>query len=147
MTKVPCAVRPFVDVCVPFPSKNLSQREFVGPVIFFIRFVPGGPKNKRQRAVPPDDVEIVHREILFSPVARGSDNRLVFADHLLEIFYCFQTDVILRIPEIHKRAGISAVLRNDYFDGAIWIDVRSNGRFATSGQEQCNARCEKTQSQ
>ena len=56
----------------------------------------------------------------------------MFADHLLEIFDCFQSNIVLRIPEIHERAGVSAVLRNDYFDGAIWIDFCHCGMLPTS---------------
>ena len=139
MTKVPCAVRPFVDVCVPFPSKNLSQREFVWPVIFFIRFVPGRPKNKRQRAVPPDDVEIVHREILFTPVARRNNDRLVFADHLFEIFDRLQGHIVLLIAKIHKSARVNSVVGNNHLHRAVRIDARSRrGLFACS-EEHCYA--------
>ena len=70
MPKISRRVSPFVDVCVAFSRKDLSQTELVRSVIFLVRPVPGRPENKRQRAVPPDYIEIVHGEILFSPIAR-----------------------------------------------------------------------------
>src|SRR6266446_9833758 len=124
MTKIAGRVRPLVDVSVPLACKNLSQTEFVWPVIFLIRLVPGRPKNKRQRAVPPDDIEIVHGKILFSPITRRSDDRLVFTHHLLKVFDHLQTYVILRVAKIHEGARISATLGNHHLDWTIWIDLR-----------------------
>src|SRR5207249_9218800 len=85
VAKIPGCVSPLVDVCIPLSGKNLSQTELVRAAIFLVRPVPWRPENQRQRAVPPNDVEIVGREILFSPIARRSDDGLMFSDHLLEI--------------------------------------------------------------
>ena len=145
MAKLARRVGPFINVGVPLACEDLSQTELVRPVIFLIRLVPRRPKNERQRAVPPDNVEIVHGKILFSPVARRSDDRLVLAHHLLEILDRLQRDVVLRISEIHKRTRVSAVLGNHHLDGAIRIDLRDRDVLAASDQrkaqsDQCNDR-------
>src|SRR6266403_4487097 len=122
MTKIAGRIRPLVDVSVPLACKNLSQTEFVWPVIFLVRLVPGRPKYKRQRAVPPDDIEIVDRKILFSPITRRSDDSLMFSYHLLKVLDHLQTDVILCVAKIHKRARVQPMLGNHDLNGAIWID-------------------------
>jgi hypothetical protein len=124
MTKVARSVGPFIDVGVPLACQNLSQIEFVRPVILLVWLVPWRPKNEWQRAVAPNDVEIVHGKILFSPITRRSNDGLVFAHHLLEVFDCLQRDIVFCVAKIHERAGVSAVLRNNYFDWTIWIDAR-----------------------
>src|SRR5215467_3601158 len=101
MTKVSSGIRPFIDVGVPIACKNLSQTELVRPMIFLVGSVPWRPKNKRQRAVAPDDVEIIHGKILFSPVTRRSNDCLMFAHHLLEIFDRLQSYIVFFITKIH----------------------------------------------
>jgi hypothetical protein len=48
----------------------------------------------------------------------------MFADHLLKILDCLQSDVILRVAKIHERAGICAMFRNHHLDRAVRIDLR-----------------------
>src|SRR5713101_9359519 len=124
MTKIPCGVAPLVDVRVPLTGKDLGQTKLVRPMIFFVGPVPRGPKNKRQRAVPPNYIEIVDGKILFSPVTGRSDDGLMFAHHLLKILDCLQSDVVLRVAKIHERAGVYAMSRNHQLDRAVWIDMR-----------------------
>ncbi len=85
MSKLARGVRPLVDVAVPFPGDNVDQTETIRAVILLVRLVPGRPKKKRQRAMPPYEIEIRGRKILLTPVTRRSDNGLMFADHLLEV--------------------------------------------------------------
>ena len=70
--------------------------------------------------------------ILFSPVARRNDDSLMLADHLLEVFDCFERHVVLRIAKIHERARVSAVIRNHDLDRAVRIDSRNGSMFAAS---------------
>src|SRR4029450_6083113 len=106
VAKIPSRVSPLVDVPTPLPRKNLSQTELVRPAIFLVRLAPGRPENQRQRAVPPNDVEIVGRKILFSPVARRNDEGLMFSHHLPELLDRFERHVVLRIAKIHERARV-----------------------------------------
>ena len=46
----------------------------------------------------------------------------MFADHLLEIFDCLQSDVVLGVAKIHERPGVSTMFRNHYLDRTIAID-------------------------
>src|SRR5207248_10930028 len=85
MTKIPCGVAPLVDVRVPPARNNRGQTKLVRPMILLIGPVPWRPKHKRQRTVPPDDIEIVHGEILFSPVTGRRNDGLMLPDHLLEL--------------------------------------------------------------
>src|SRR6266568_2636361 len=145
MTKFSSRVGPLVDVGIPLACKNLSQTELVRPVIFLVGFVPRRPKNKRQRPVSPDDVEIVHGKILFSPIARRSDDCLMFAHHLLEVFDFLETDVILPFAKIHECARVSSVLGNHHLDWAVWIDLRDRDVLTASSDSQshcnrCNSR-------
>src|SRR5215467_2619984 len=117
MPKIACRVSPFVNVCVPLARKDLSQTELVRSMIFLVRFVPWRPENKRQRAMPPDHVEIIHGEILLSPIARRSDDGLMFSHHVLKILDRLQGDIILSISEIHEGTGVTAVLRNSHLYG------------------------------
>ena len=80
--------------------------------------------------MPPNDVEIAGRKILFSPVARRNDDGLVFSYHLLEILDRFERHVVLRIAKIHERARVSAVIRNHDLDRAVRIDSRNGSMFA-----------------
>jgi hypothetical protein len=125
MAKIPGRVSPLVDVCVPFAGKDLSQTKLVRAVIFLVGLVPRRPEYQRQRAVPPNDIEIVGRKILFSPVARRNDDGLMFSHHLLEILDRFERHVVLRIAKIHERARVSAVIRNHDLDRAVRIDSRN----------------------
>src|SRR5438105_364057 len=99
MTKFSGSVCPLVDVGVPFACDNLSQTELVRRAIFLIRLVPRRPKNKRQRPVPPDDIEIVHGKILFTPIAGRSDDGLMFAHHLLEVLDRLQRYIVLFVSK------------------------------------------------
>src|SRR5262245_51645002 len=112
MTKIARGIGPFIDVRVPSAGKDLGQTELVRPVIFFIRLVPRRPKNKRHRTVPPNDVKIVHGKILFSPVTGRRDEGLMFANHLLEIIDCLESNVVFRVAKIHKRPRVRPMLRN-----------------------------------
>src|SRR6185295_15299727 len=96
MAKIPGGISPFIDVCIPFSRKNFSQTELVRAVIFLVGLVPRRPEYQRQRAVPPNDVEIAGSKILFSPVARRNDDSLVFPYHLFEILDRFERHVVLR---------------------------------------------------
>jgi hypothetical protein len=80
--------------------------------------------------VPPNDVEIVGRKILFSPVARRNDDGLMFSHHLLEIFDRFERHVVLRVAKIHERARVSAAIGNHDLDSAVRIDFRNGSMFA-----------------
>ena len=139
MIKVSSGVRPVVDVGVPLACKDLSQTELVRPVIFLVRLVPWRPKNKWQRTVPPNDIEIVHRKILFSPIARRRDDRLVFTHHLFKVLDHLETDVILFVTKIHERTRVSTALGNDRLHGAIWIDVRNRDVLSASDQRQAKS--------
>ena len=62
----------------------------------------------------------------------------MFADHLLEILDHLQRDVVFFVPEIHERAGVSAMFRNNDFDRAVWIDLRAcQITSLTCGQSDC----------
>ena len=136
MTKVASGVRPFIDVEVPLPREDLSQAELVRSVVFLIRFVPGRPKHKRQRTVTPNDIEIVHRKILLSPIAGRRDDGLMFADHLLEIFDHLQGHVVLGVAKIHECPGVSAVLGDGYLNRTIPIDACSSRGLLACCDEQ-----------
>src|SRR6185369_4916225 len=116
--------------------KDLSQTKLVRSAIFLVRLVPRRPENQRQRAVPPNDVEIVCRKILFSPVARRNDDSLMLADHLLEVFDCFERHVVLRIAKIHERARVNAMIRNHDLDRAGRIASRNGSMFAASRERE-----------
>src|SRR5713101_978893 len=124
MTECARRVGPLVDVIIPFSRDDVVEIEFVRSAILRVRFVPWRPKNERERTVPPNDIEICGREILLTPIARGGDNGLVFADHRLEIFNHFERDVVLLVAEIHKRAGVRAMRGDDDLNRTIWIDMR-----------------------
>src|SRR4030095_4882931 len=132
VAKIPGRISPLIVVCIPLSCKDLSQTELVRAAIFLVRLVPRRPENQRQRAVSPNDVEIVCRKILFSPVARRNDDSLMLADHLLEVFDCFERHVVLRIAKIHERARVNAVIRNHDLDRAVRIDSRNGSMFAAS---------------
>src|SRR6266849_935014 len=72
--------------------------------------------------MPPDDVQVCSRKTLFTPVARRSDDRLMFADHRLEIFDRLDRDSVLRVAKIHERTGVSAMLGDHYFHRCIGIN-------------------------
>jgi len=95
-------------------------------MILLIGLVPGRPKHERQRTVSPNDIEVAHGKILFSPVTGRSDDGLVFAHHLLKILDCLKRDVILLVAKIHECTGISALLGNHYLDRFVRIDLRDN---------------------
>src|SRR5207245_5154496 len=94
MTKIPRGVGPLVDVGVPLACEYLGQAKLVRPAIFLVRLVPWRPKNQWQRAVSPDHIEIIHGEILFSPITRRSDDPLMFSHHLLEVLDRLQRPVV-----------------------------------------------------
>src|SRR5215831_14012004 len=126
MTKTSRSIRPHVDVRVPPAGKNFGQTEFVRRMILRIWLVPWGPKDQRQRTVPPNDVEITYWKILFSPITRRSDDSLVFAHHLLKILDCLEGHVILFVAKIHKRAGVCTSLGEHNFNRAIRINFRDS---------------------
>src|SRR5207247_1264569 len=68
MTNLARCITPLVDVAVPFSRENLEQAEAVGPAILFVWPVPGRPKDKRQRTVSPDEIQIRRGKTLFAPV-------------------------------------------------------------------------------
>ena len=115
-------IAPLVDVAVPFAGENFVQAEFVGPAVLRVGTIPRRPKNERQRAVPPDDIEIPRRETLFAPVTRRSNNRLVFAHHVLEFLDRLERHFIFRVAEIHERAGVGALGRQQDFYRRVGID-------------------------
>jgi hypothetical protein len=74
----------------------------------------------------PDHLQVSRRKILLSPVAGGSDNRLVFPDHLFKVLDRLERNGILRFTEIDEGAGISAFLRQHHFDCSIAIERSRN---------------------
>src|SRR5678815_1602490 len=82
--------------------------------------------------MPPNDIKVVCRKILFSPVARRNDDGLMFSHHLLEILDRFERHVVLRIAKIHERARVNAMIRNHDLDLAVRIDSRNGSMFAAS---------------
>jgi hypothetical protein len=58
----------------------------------------------------------------------------MFADHRLEIFHHFERDRVFGVAEIHERAGISAMIRKDYLDRAVWIDFELCGLLPTANE-------------
>jgi len=75
---------------------------------------------------------------LLTPIARRRDDRLMFADHLLEILDHLQRDVVFFVPKIHERAGVSAMFRNNDLDRAVWINLRAcQITSLTCGQNDC----------
>src|SRR4030095_10902250 len=133
VTKTPRGIAPFVDVRVPFAGKNLGQTELVRSVVFLIRPVPRRPKHKRQRTVPPDDIEIVRGKILFSPVTGRRDDGLMFTHHLLKILDRLESDIVLRVAKIHERPGVCAMFSNHHLDRAVRIDWRN--RYASTASD------------
>ena len=73
----------------------------------------------------PDDIEIRSWKTLFSPIARRSDDRLMLANHLFEIFDCLQSDVVLFVAEIEIGSGVGSLVRNYDFDRLIRIGARN----------------------
>src|SRR5260370_11361156 len=139
MTKVQTPVGPLVDVSIPRPGNDLVQIKLARPAIFFIGFVPRRPENERQRTVSPNDIQIVRRETLLAPIARGSNDGLMFADHCLEILDHFQRHVIFLVTEIHERAGVSAMFGNHNLNGTIGIDGGNRRTLVASSE--CQTRC------
>src|SRR5439155_2590138 len=68
MAKRSGGISPLIDVCIPLAGEDLVQTELIRPAILFIWLVPGRPEHQWQRAVPPNDIEIVGGKILFSPI-------------------------------------------------------------------------------
>src|SRR5215467_442299 len=54
----------------------------------------------------------------------------MFSHHLFEVLDCFERDIVLSVAKIHKRAGVSSVLWNHYFDWTVRINLRNGGTFA-----------------
>ena len=48
----------------------------------------------------------------------------MFSHHLFKILDRLERHIILSIPEIHKRTGISAMLRDRHLDRSVRIDLR-----------------------
>ena len=99
-----------------FPQESQSNRT-CRAAIFLVRLVPRRPKTRGSDPCRQIDIEIVGRKILFSPVARRNDDRLLCLPTIfLEIFDRFERHVVLRIAKIHERARVNAVIRNHDFD-------------------------------
>src|SRR6476646_3260583 len=104
--------------------------------VLFIRPVPGRPEDQRQRVMLPDDIEVFDWKILFAPVARRGDDRLVLAHHGFEIFDSLQRDILLRLAKINERPCISPVLRDHHLDGGVAIDLFGPGSLMARWQSQ-----------
>ena len=122
LAKFARGIAPLVDVGVPLAGDDFIQAEFVRPAILGVRPVPRRPEDERHRAVPPDHIQIPGRETLFSPVTRGSNDRLVFADHRFELLDHLEGHVVFRVSEIHERAGVSAVGREQDLHRCVEIN-------------------------
>src|SRR5262249_7940209 len=115
MTKFSRAIRPIVDITIPFAGEDRFQTKTIRSLALFVRPIPRGPEDQGERAVTPDHAQIGCGETLFTPVAGGSDDRLVLGDHFLELLDRFECDGILRFAEIDIGASVNAVFRQDYF--------------------------------
>src|SRR4030095_17261805 len=67
----------------------------------------------------------------------------MFSHPPLEILDRLERHIILSIPEIHERTGVSAVIRNHDFDRTVWIDLRPRRRLAAPGHYECKSQCDK----
>ena len=65
---------------------------------------------------------------MLPPVTRRRNDRLMFADHLLEILDHLQRDVVFFLAEIDKRARVRAAFGNDNFDRTVRINPRRFNR-------------------
>ena len=84
--------------------------------------------------MPPDEVEIGGGKALFAPVAGGGDDRLVFADHLFEIFDLLDRHRVLVIAKVDIGARVGALLRDGKRHRAIVF--RRRGGSVTGSQEE-----------
>src|SRR5207249_1376986 len=122
MTKRPRSISPLVDISVPFPSDDVVEIKLIGAAILFVGPVPGRPENERQGAVSPNHVQICRWETLLTPITRWRDDRLMFANHCLEILDDLQRHIVFLVSKIHERPCICTVFGNHDFNTAVWID-------------------------
>ena len=69
---------------------------------------------------------------MLAPIARGSDDGLMFADHRLEILDHFQPHVVFLVAEIHERAGVGAMLGNHNLNRTIGVGSGCGRLFLTA---------------
>src|SRR5206468_11337837 len=113
LAELPGGVTPLIDVGIPRSPDDGVEAKFIWTATLFIRTVPRRPKDQWQRAMTPDHIQVRGRETLFTPIARGGDNGLMFADHVLEFLDHLDGDVVFGIAEIDERTHVGASLRND----------------------------------
>jgi len=120
-------IRPVIDVTVPRPFENGVETKTVRSLFLFVGTIPGRPENERERAVLPDHLQVGSRKALFSPVAGRRDDRLVFPDHLFEVFDRLERDGVFRFAKIDEGAGVGAVLRKQHLHGSVRVQLGNDG--------------------
>ena len=77
----------------------------------------------------PDHIQVRGRKILFTPVARGGDDGLMFSDHVLEFLDHLECDFVFGVTEIYERTRVGAPLRKDDLDRRFRIQRNRFGGF------------------
>src|SRR5882762_9000444 len=68
---------PVIDIFVPGASDDGIEIETVWTPVLLVRPVPRRPKNQRQRAMLPNDIQVFAWKILLAPVARRGNDGLM----------------------------------------------------------------------
>ena len=134
-------IRPLVDITIPHPINNCIEVELIWSPILFVGLIPGRPVNQRRCSMSPDHLEVRQGKALLAPVTWRGNDRLMFSDHLLEIFDHFQRNLVLGIAEVDERAGVNAAVGNFDFDRTVPIDRHRYPVLSLTcdaGDQQCN---------
>src|SRR3954447_7761214 len=121
LAKSASRVRPVIDVTIPRAGEDGVETETIRSLFLFVRPIPWGPKNERERTVPPDHFQVGGGKTLFSPVAGGRDDGLMFPDHFFEVLDRLERDRVFRFAEIDERARVGTVLWKEHLHGSVRV--------------------------
>src|SRR4029434_6297393 len=108
-TELTCSVCPSVDICVMFACNDAGQRVLIGTQSFLVRPIPRRAQHERNAAVTRDKPNVRHGKALFTPVARRSNDSLMFSNESLEVLNLLESHVVFGVAKVDVGAGKNSV--------------------------------------